>query len=114
MSTSSASRSHWSWSPSNIPRALGVQSIDIASITGTVEADKARMFGRRFRPSVAARARWTRVWLAHARSGALPPSAVYRVGDEHVVRDGHHRVSVARDLGLDTLDAEVVELHPRV
>jgi ParB-like chromosome segregation protein Spo0J len=27
-----------------------------------------------------------------------------------VLRDGHHRVSVARDLGRDEIEAEVVEL----
>jgi hypothetical protein len=40
----------------------------------------------------------------------MPPISVYRVGEEHVVRDGHHRVSVARDLGLGAIDADVVEL----
>jgi hypothetical protein len=36
---------------------------------------------------------------------------VYRVGAEHVVRDGHHRVAVARDRGQATIDADVVELR---
>jgi nucleoside-triphosphatase THEP1 len=38
---------------------------------------------------------------------------LYRVDDQHYVRDGHHRVSVARALGESTIDAEVVQLHPR-
>ena len=29
----------------------------------------------------------------------MPPISVYRVGDLHFVRDGHHRVSVARAQG---------------
>jgi hypothetical protein len=41
---------------------------------------------------------------------AMPPISVYRVGDRHVVLDGHHRVSVARERGLTVIDAEVVEL----
>jgi len=49
--------------------------------------------------------------MAHADGAPLPPVSVYRVGAEHVLRDGHHRVSVARELGLERIDAEVVELH---
>jgi hypothetical protein len=41
-----------------------------------------------------------------------PPISVYRIGDEHYVRDGHHRVSVARALGESTIEAEVVQLLP--
>jgi hypothetical protein len=41
----------------------------------------------------------------------MPPIDVYRVGDRHFVRDGHHRVSVARSLGATRIDAEVVELE---
>jgi len=40
----------------------------------------------------------------------MPPIDVYRIGDLHFVRDGHHRVSVARALGLDTIDAYVTEI----
>ncbi len=43
----------------------------------------------------------------------MPPITVYRVGERHFVRDGHHRVSVAIDLGSLTIDAEVVELVPQ-
>jgi hypothetical protein len=39
---------------------------------------------------------------------------VYRIGEVHFVRDGHHRVSVARALGRDTIDAYVVEVVTRV
>ncbi len=39
---------------------------------------------------------------------------VFRVGEAHFVRDGHHRVSVARAQGDDTIDARVVEVLTRV
>ena len=39
---------------------------------------------------------------------------MYRIGDVHFVRDGHHRVSVARALGRDRIDAYVVEVVTRV
>jgi hypothetical protein len=93
-------------------RALGVQVIPVASVTGTVEHVKARAFDRRFRPDRASAERWTRLWLAHAHGAALPPISVYRLGGAHIVCDGHHRVSVARDHGLETIEAHVVELRP--
>jgi len=40
----------------------------------------------------------------------MPPIDVYRIGDLHFVRDGHHRVSVARALGLDSIEAHVTEV----
>jgi hypothetical protein len=40
----------------------------------------------------------------------MPPIDVYRIGDLHFVRDGHHRVSVAGALGLDTIEAYVAEV----
>jgi hypothetical protein len=41
---------------------------------------------------------------------ALPPIEVYRIGELHFVRDGHHRVSVARSLGMEVIDAYVTEI----
>jgi hypothetical protein len=91
-------------------RALGVESIAIDSITGTVEDAKAADFDRHFRPRWSTSRRWQRVWIAYAQGIELPPISVYRVDGRHIVRDGHHRVSVARDRGLPAIDAEVVEL----
>jgi hypothetical protein len=92
-------------------RALGVQLIPIESVTGTVEAFHARLYDRSFRPDAAARERWKGLWMAHARGAALPPISVYRVNGQHIVRDGHHRLSVARDHGDATIEADVVELR---
>ena len=91
-------------------RALGVQPIRVDSVTGTVEPAKARVFDGRFRPERSAQEHWKGIWMAYARGQALPPIAVYRVGAQHIVRDGHHRISVARDRHLDLIDADVVEL----
>jgi hypothetical protein len=41
----------------------------------------------------------------------MPPISVYRIGDMHFVRDGHHRVSVARALGLSHIDAYVTDVR---
>jgi hypothetical protein len=92
-------------------RELGVQLIAIASITATTEASKARVFDRSFRPDRTCGPRWKSLWMAEARGLELPPVSVYRLGDRHVLRDGHHRVSVARDHGRWEIEAEVTELH---
>jgi hypothetical protein len=91
-------------------RPLGVQSVPVSEITGTVEELKARAFDGQFRPDRTCAAHWKRLWLAQAHGAELPPISVYRVGDHLVVRDGHHRVSVARDRGSTAIDADVTEL----
>ena len=80
-------------------RRLGEQLISLDSIVGTV--DRAREFDRAFRPtSPRVRERWERINLAQRSGEAMPPIDVYRIGDLHFVKDGHHRVSVAHALGL--------------
>ena len=83
----------------------GIHEIPLDAITATLEPSRAPQFDRRFRPARAARCRWQRVWLAAHRGETLPPISVIRVGDRYAVRDGHHRVSVARALGAATIDA---------
>jgi len=99
------------WAAAAPRRALGIQAIEVDSVTATVEPLKARTFDRALRPDPASREQWKRIWMAHAGGAPLPPVSVYRVGGEHVLRDGHHRVSVARALGLERIDADIVELH---
>jgi hypothetical protein len=90
-------------------RRLGLQTIELDSIVGTV--DRAREFDRRFRPtSTRVRTRWERIATAQRRGQAMPPIDVYRIGDLHFVKDGHHRVSVARALGFKDIDAYVTEV----
>jgi hypothetical protein len=94
-------------------RDLGFGSIPIETIVGTI--DRRKEFDREFRPtSSRARARFERIAEASRRGVALPPIDVYRVGALHFVRDGHHRVAVARAQGRDTIDARVVEVVTRV
>jgi hypothetical protein len=100
----------WAAAAQRHPR--GVQPIAIESIVGTVDAHKASAFDRCFRPPSWSRGRWTLMCLAAQRGAQLPPISVYRVGNEHFVRDGHHRVSVARALGVAAIDAHVVDLLP--
>jgi hypothetical protein len=92
---------------------LGVLLIPLDSITATTEPSKARLFDRRFRPDRSCGPRWKSLWMAEARGLDLPPVSVYRIGTRHALRDGHHRVSVARDHGRTEIEAEVVELTTR-
>jgi ParB-like nuclease family protein len=94
-------------------RDLGVQVIRLDTVVGTV--DRSRDFDRAFRPLHGrSRARWERIAAAYRSGESLPPIHVRRVGDMHFVVDGHHRVSAARALGLDTLDARVIEVRTQL
>jgi hypothetical protein len=80
---------------------------------GTV--DRSRGFDRNFRPtSPQVRRRWERIAQAMRRGEPMPPVDLYKVGGAYFVRDGHHRVSVARALGLEEIDARVTEVVTRV
>jgi hypothetical protein len=91
-------------------RAAGLQAIPLDSIVGTAETAKTRTFDPSFRPTASSRRRWERLWMASRRGAPIPPISVYRLGQQHFVRDGHHRVSVAHSLGMSAIDADVVEL----
>ena len=94
-------------------RHLGLRVVPLDSIVGTV--DRTKEFDRRFRPtSGRLRGRWERMAEGRRRGESMPPISVYRVGELHFVRDGHHRVSVARALGRDTIDAYVTEVQTAV
>jgi hypothetical protein len=98
------------WAATSPRRRLGVQPIALETIVGTTDRHKAEVFDRGFRPPTWSRGRWSEMYDAASRGASLPPVSVYRVGAEHFIRDGHHRVSVARSLGALDIDAMVVEL----
>jgi len=101
------------WAATAARRRLGVQPIALESVVGTVDEHKAAAFEAGFRPPAFTRGRWIALCTAAQRGAQLPPISVYRVGAHHYVRDGHHRVSVARALGAVEIDADVVELLSR-
>ena len=91
-------------------RYLGLETVPLDSIVGSV--DRTRDFDRSFRPtSRRTRKRWERMATAARRGEAFPPIEVYRIGDVHFVKDGHHRVSIARAQGLPDIDAYVTEVQ---
>jgi hypothetical protein len=86
----------------------GLQDIELDKIVGST--GRYRDFTRTFLPkSDKTRDRWRRVdAVAHDLQG-FPPIEVYKVGDVYFVRDGNHRVSVARTHKAKTIEAYVVE-----
>ena len=93
--------------PASAPAGLGLREIPMEAIKATVEPNRASHFDGDFRPAAPTRARWQRVWLAEHGGTPLPPISVVQVGDGYAIRDGHHRVSVARARGALTIDAIV-------
>jgi hypothetical protein len=93
---------------------LGIQTIALDSVVGTVDRRQGA-FDREFRPrSTDTRGRWERIAAARRRGEAMPPIDVYRIGELHFVRDGHHRVSVARALGDTVIEARVREVETKL
>jgi hypothetical protein len=60
------------------------------------------------------RSRWEQVDQAHLKDIILPPIQLYEIGGAYFVRDGNHRVSVAKTQGVESIDAEVTSLSSEV
>lgn len=85
---------------------MGTRSVRLDQIVGTLNRDTD--FDARFRPIQRhSENRWLRVATAMLRGVDLPPLELVKVGDQYFVKDGHHRVSVARALGYQYLDAHI-------
>jgi hypothetical protein len=88
----------------------GMRVVEIEMITGSV--GRYRDFDRSFLPNKKSMSqRWSRVDRAHHQGVELPAVSLYKIGDAYFVRDGNHRVSVARYHGVAAIDAEVVEIR---
>ncbi len=88
----------------------GMKIVEVEKITGSV--GRHRDFDGSFLPRKLSMAdRWRRVDQAYHRGVELPAVSLYKLGDAYFVRDGNHRVSVARFHGVAMIDAEVVEIR---
>ena len=93
--------------------SAGKAVVPLDAIVGTV--NRGRDFDRRFRPTTGrVRSRWEHIATAMRRGEAMPPVDLVRIGQIYFVRDGHHRVSVARALGHNDIDATVTEVVTRL
>jgi hypothetical protein len=89
---------------------LGRRTVPVKSIVGS--EGRYGDFDDEFLPlQSSSEEKWRSVYAALRRGEGLPPVSLLQVGDAYFVRDGNHRVSVARWLGVEALDAEVVELR---
>ena len=92
---------------------LGLREVPVSKIVGSV--GRHRDFDRAFLPSKPdLGTRWRRIDEIMHRAEELPPVSLYKIGDAYFVQDGNHRVSVARQQGVEMIDAEVIELRSRV
>ncbi|MCK5736332.1 MAG: transcriptional regulator [Spirochaetaceae bacterium] len=92
---------------------LGMKTVSIADIAGS--EDRYQDFSRHFFPKREhLRNRWMSIDKAYLSDIILPPIKLLKLGDMYFVRDGNHRVSVARTQGVISIDAEVVELSSEI
>ena len=90
-----------------------LREIPLDAIVGSV--GRYQDFTREFLPRQdAGRERWVRVKRAMTGMQGVPPIEVYRIGDAYFVKDGNHRVSVARELGMESIHGYVTHVRTRV
>ncbi|MBD3219653.1 transcriptional regulator [bacterium] len=85
----------------------GVREVPIDAITGSL--GRSRDFDRGFLPRDEDRRRHLDSLRAMAEREGFPPIELYQVGEAYFVVDGHHRVALARQMGLAQIEAHVWE-----
>lgn len=92
---------------------LGMRTVEVSKVIGSV--GRHRDFDRAFLPSKGDLGeRWKRINRLMQGPEELPPVSLFQIGDAYFVRDGNHRVSVARQQKVEMIDAEVVRLKTRI
>jgi hypothetical protein len=87
----------------------GLQDVPLDRIVGSV--GRYRDFTSSFLPkNNEMQERWSRVYAQVSGMEGTPPVELYKIDDVYFVRDGNHRVSVARQIGAKTIQAHVTEL----
>lgn len=90
----------------------GVKLVPLKRIRGS--EGRCNDFDAEFRPlNEFNEERWVNVACAQLGDVTLPLVALVQVNDLYYVRDGHHRISVARWLGQQEIEAEVTVWHSR-
>jgi hypothetical protein len=91
----------------------GMQTVPIRKIVGS--EGRYRDFNRAFLPRHdKLMRRWVSIDMAHYQDVNLPPIKVFEIGGAYFVRDGNHRVSVAKAKGAEFIDAEVISLSSEI
>ena len=88
-------------------RSMGNTVVPLAKIIGT--EGRGDDFDANFNPlKESDRDRWIGVAAARQRGGVLPAVELLQAEDGYYVRDGHHRISVAKMMGQLEIDARIV------
>jgi hypothetical protein len=88
-------------------RSKQIISVPLDQIVGS--ESRCEDFDRNFNPlKINNRERWIGIAIAYRKGAALPPVDLIQVADHFFVRDGHHRISVARSLGQVEIEARIV------
>jgi hypothetical protein len=91
----------------------GARPVLLDAIVGSV--GRYRDFDTAFLPLQSqTKRRWLSISQAHYEDLVLPPVDLYKLGETYFVKDGNHRVSVARERGQIYVDANVIEIHAPV
>lgn len=97
----------------NHTRYLGLQDVPLDKIVGSV--GRYRDFNRAFLPlSDSQENRWRGVYDLSAGEQGFSPIELFKIGDIYFVRDGNHRVSVARANDVSSIEAYVTEYETSV
>lgn len=94
---------------------LGLQQVALKNIIGSV--NRTSDFDRNFRPlSDGDSTRWADVKAAMTSpfTAGVPPVTLYKIGEAYFVMDGNHRISIAKEMGLDSVEAYVTEVKTKV
>jgi hypothetical protein len=91
----------------------GIQTVPLDKIVGS--EGRYNDFNRAFLPKREhLRARWRSINIASLEDVYLPPIKLFKIGETYFVRDGNHRVSVARLRGQIDIDAEITEITSEI
>ena len=91
----------------------GLQQVEIEKIVGSL--GRYHDFDRAFLPTQRrTRDRWLSIDKANIKDVPLPPVELFKIGEVYFVKDGNHRVSVARERGQTFIDAYVIEIDTPV
>ena len=91
----------------------GMRTVPVDAIVGSL--GRYKDFDRQFLPlRRQSKERWRSIDEAYYQDVVLPPVQLYKVGDVYFVKDGNHRISVAKEHGIAYVDAEVIETRCRV
>lgn len=89
---------------------LGIQTIPLKQVMGSV--GRSKDFDARFFPlkEKESQKRWIGIAEQFLTNQSIPAVEVMQVGERYFVKDGHHRVSAARALGIQYIEAQVCVL----